>query len=115
MENNVVHKPWGTYENILELPITKVKLIKIIPGESPSYQYHFKRKEMWVIIQGKAEVTIDDCISEKGYGDIIEVGIESKHSIKNVGEEDLLFIEIQLGEYFGEDDIVRVKDKYGRI
>jgi mannose-6-phosphate isomerase-like protein (cupin superfamily) len=108
-------KPWGSFINILDEKYTKVKQIVIKPGESPSYQYHHKRSEIWVIVQGTAEVRLNDVIMIHGVGDIIKIPAESKHQPKNVGDDDLIFIEIQLGEYFGEDDIVRLEDKYGRI
>ena len=107
-------KPWGSYTNILDEDYTKVKKIVIKPGESPSYQYHFKRSEIWVIVKGLAEVKIDGKINRYSVGDIIKVEKKQKHQPKNVGSEDLIFIEIQLGEYFGEDDIKRIDDKYGR-
>ncbi len=108
-------KPWGSYTNLLEEDYTKVKKIVIKSGESPSYQYHFKRSEIWIIVKGIAEVKIDDNISTHVIGDIITIPKEAKHQVKNIGETDLVFIEIQLGEYFGEDDIVRLDDKYGRV
>jgi mannose-6-phosphate isomerase len=108
-------KPWGSYTNILDEEYTKVKKIVIKSGESPSYQYHFKRSEIWVIVKGIAEVKINDNISTHVIGDIITIPKEAKHQVKNIGETDLIFIEIQLGEYFGEDDIVRLDDKYGRV
>lgn len=114
MTLEIVHKPWGSYTNLLEETYTKVKKILIRPGEAPSYQYHFKRSEIWVIVKGKAEVKIDEVIYSHGVGDIIKIPKESKHQIINIGNEDLIFIEIQLGESFEESDIVRVEDKYGR-
>ena len=109
-----VSKPWGNYTNILDESFTKVKKIVIKPGESPSYQYHFKRSEIWVIVKGIAEVKIDEVLSTYTVGDVIKVSKMQKHQPKNIGDEDLIFIEIQLGEYFGEDDIKRIEDKYGR-
>jgi mannose-6-phosphate isomerase-like protein (cupin superfamily) len=103
------------YLNILDEEYTKVKQIVIKPGESPSYQYHHKRSEIWVIVKGTAEVRLDDEIKTYGVGDVVTVPVGSKHQPKNIGEEDLVFVEIQLGEYFGEDDIVRLEDKYGRV
>ena len=112
--NNQVKKPWGSFTNLLDENYTKVKKIVIAPGESPSYQYHFKRSEIWVIVKGVAEVKLDGVIKKYSVGDVIKVLKEQKHQPKNVGKEELIFIEIQLGEYFGEDDITRIDDKYGR-
>ena len=108
-------KPWGSYTNILDEEYTKVKKIVIKSGESPSYQYHVKRSEIWVIVKGSAEVKIDDNIMTHGVGDVIKIPKEAKHQVTNISNEDLVFIEVQLGEYFGEDDIVRLNDKYGRV
>ena len=108
-------KPWGSYTNILDEEYTKVKKIVIKPGESPSYQYHFKRSEIWIIVKGKAEIKIDDVVMQHQVGDIIKIPVEAAHQVVNIGNDDLVFIEVQLGEYFGEDDIVRLEDKYGRV
>jgi mannose-6-phosphate isomerase-like protein (cupin superfamily) len=110
-----VIKPWGTYETLVDESFTKVKTITIKPGEAPSYQYHFKRSEVWVIVQGIASIKIDDATQLYSVGDIVKIDKESKHCATNIGDVDLIFIEVQLGEYFGEDDIVRLDDKYGRL
>jgi len=108
-------RPWGNFENLLDVDYCKVKQIIIKPNQSPSYQFHFKREEVWVIVKGKGELRLDDVLSSVNTGDILHIPLKAKHQIKNIGEEDLIFIEIQMGEYFGEDDIVRLEDKYGRI
>jgi mannose-6-phosphate isomerase len=108
-------KPWGSYTNLLEEEYTKVKKIVIKPGESPSYQYHFKRSEIWIIVKGTAQVKIDDNVLDYSVGDVIDIPKEAKHQVKNIGNDELVFVEVQLGEYFGEDDIVRLDDKYGRV
>ena len=111
----VTQKPWGTYENLLEDEKTKVKKIVIKPGEKPSYQYHFKRNEVWVIVSGKGSLLLDDELSEVEAGSVVVVPAKVKHRITNTGQEDLIFIEVQTGEYFGEDDIVRLEDAYSRV
>ena len=108
-------KPWGSYTNLLDEEYTKVKRIVVNPGEAPSYQYHFKRSEVWIIVKGTAQVKIDDIVHYYIVGDIVFIPKEAKHQVKNIGEDDLIFIEVQLGEYFGEDDIVRLEDNYGRV
>ena len=115
MDSRVVDKPWGLYQNLIDEDYTKVKKIVIKPGESPSYQYHFKRSEIWVLVKGTAQVKVDDVVHYHRVGDVIFIPQEAKHQITNTGEEELVFIEVQLGEYFGEDDIVRLEDKYGRV
>jgi len=108
-------RPWGEFENLLDAEYCKVKQIIIKPGQAPSYQYHFKRSEVWVVVQGEGELKINDEIQSVRKWDAIIVPVEAKHQIKNTGTEDLIFIEVQLGEYFGEDDIVRLEDNYGRV
>ena len=113
---NYVTKPWGEYTNILEEEYCKVKKILIKPGNSPSYQYHLKRSETWVFVKGKGTVILDDEECKVSAGDILTIGVKQKHRVINTSNsDDLIFIEIQTGEYFGEDDIVRLEDKYGRI
>lgn len=107
-------RPWGNYTILLDSEICKVKEIVIKSGESPSYQYHFKRREHWIIIQGSGTLILNDVERSVKTGDCIFVEKLDKHKIINTGTEDLKFIEIQTGEYFGEDDIVRLEDKYGR-
>jgi mannose-6-phosphate isomerase-like protein (cupin superfamily) len=108
-------RPWGNFENILEEENCKVKKITVNPDKSLSYQYHKNRSEVWTIVQGKASFTLDDFDKILEKGSVVEIPKLSKHKIKNIGQEDLIFIEVQLGEYFGEDDIVRLQDDYGRI
>ena len=115
MSNYKEKRPWGIFENLLDAEYCKVKQIIIKPGQSPSYQYHFKRKEVWVVVQGEGELKLDDILSTVNIGDILYIPLKAKHQIKNIGEKDLIFIEVQLGEYFGEDDIVRLEDNYGRV
>ena len=108
-------RPWGTFENLLDTDYCKVKQIIIKPGQSPSYQYHFKRSEVWVVVVGKGELKLDGIITPVSKGDILHIPIKAKHQIKNTSDSNLVFIEVQLGDYFGEDDIVRLEDSYGRI
>ena len=108
-------RPWGQFENLIDEQYCKVKRIIIKPGQRPSYQYHHKRSEHWIIVQGTATVTLDDQEFEYKEGDHIFIPVKSKHRIKNTSkDQDLIFIEVQCGTYFGEDDIVRVSDDYGR-
>ena len=115
MQLETVLKPWGSYTNLIDTEYTKVKKIVINPGESPSYQYHFKRSEIWILVKGIGKVKVNDEIEHYTKGDIIIIPKEAKHQITNIGDDELVFVEVQLGEYFGEDDIVRLEDKYGRL
>ena len=117
MDNlEVCQKPWGTYTNILDSDLCKVKIIEIKPQYQPSYQYHHKRAEHWIVVQGEGIVTIDEVERSVKVNDTIFVKVGQKHRIKNTSKsENLVFIEVQTGTYFGEDDIVRVEDDFGRL
>jgi mannose-6-phosphate isomerase len=108
------NRPWGSYTIIKEANDHKVKTITVEPMRRLSYQTHEKRSEYWVIVSGTGTVTLDGITSLAIGGDafIIEQGIA--HRIENTGTEPLVFIEVQLGVYFGEDDIVRIEDDFGR-
>ena len=107
-------RPWGRYEVLQESETHKVKCIWVYPGKRLSYQRHAKRAEHWFIVSGTAEVTINGEISKVGPGDSVDFGIGVLHRIHNVGTEDVIFVEVQTGTYFGEDDIERVEDDFGR-
>ncbi len=107
-------RPWGRYEVLLDSDTCKVKRLYINAGHRPSYQYHHKRSEVWTIVEGQGVVTLDDKEIIVTAGTTVEVPVGVKHRICNTGTEDLVFIEVQYGSYFGEDDIVRVEDDYKR-
>ena len=107
-------RPWGRYEVLQESPTHKVKCILVLPGKRLSYQLHKFRAEHWFIVTGDAEVTIDGAVRRMSGGESVDFGIEVPHRIANVGSTDLIFIEVQTGTYFGEDDIVRLEDDFGR-
>lgn len=107
-------RPWGTFQVLEEAPTYKVKRITVDPGQRLSYQYHHHRAEHWVIVAGRARVTLDDAVHDLATGQTVEVAVGTKHRIENPGTVELAFIEVQTGDYFGEDDIVRLDDDYGR-
>lgn len=106
-------RPWGDYQVILEEDYCKVKKIHVRPNQSLSYQYHFKRSETWVIAAGSGIVTLEGKDISVEPGDVINILPKQKHRVRTESN-DLVFIEIQRGTYFGEDDIVRIEDVYGR-
>ena len=108
-------RPWGSYEVLDDAPSHKVKRLEVHPGSRLSYQRHDARAEHWFVVSGSAAVTIDDAVVELGAGQAIDVPRGSAHRIANVGTEPLVFIEVQHGDYFGEDDIVRLDDDFGRV
>jgi mannose-6-phosphate isomerase-like protein (cupin superfamily) len=107
--------PWGMWEVLLDEPTYKVKRINVLPGKRLSYQKHFKRREHWMVVAGNGVVTIDGKDIYLTKGQSIDIAEEQAHRMANNGDVDLTFIEIQQGEYFGEDDIVRLEDDYGRV
>ena len=114
MSNYIEHRPWGSFEHLLDCEYCKVKRIIVKPGHKLSYQYHHKRNEVWVVVQGVATVTLDDKVVDIKETEIVNIPVTTKHRVENKGTEDLVFIETQTGTYFGEDDIVRLEDDYGR-
>jgi mannose-6-phosphate isomerase len=114
MENYKETRPWGSFENLLDSEYCKVKEIIIKKGGRPSYQYHHKRSEVWTIVQGEATVTLDGQVRVYKAGEAVIVPVGMAHRVENKNQEELKFIEVQTGAYFGEDDIVRLEDDYGR-
>lgn len=107
-------RPWGSFEILLDEDACKIKKITVNSGERLSYQFHYKRSECWTVVYGKAKVRLDDKFLQLNNGDSVKIPALAKHSVENISSAPLVFIEVQTGEYFGEDDIVRLEDKYGR-
>jgi mannose-6-phosphate isomerase len=108
-------RPWGCYRTIEQKDNYQIKHIKVNPRKRLSLQYHFKRDEHWTIIKGKGMAQLDDKSIELEINDTIFIPKESKHRMINNTDECLEFIEIQIGSYLGEYDIVRLQDDFGRI
>lgn len=108
-------RPWGGYEVFLDEPAYKVKRITVFPGKRLSYQKHAKRSERWTVVSGKLLVTLDGKDIPLGPGETVAIPQGAAHRAANEETEDAVFIEVQTGTYFGEDDIVRLEDDYGRI
>jgi len=107
-------RPWGRYEVLQEGATYKVKSIHVNPGKRLSYQRHQKRSEHWYVTDGSGEVTLDGKMQVVSRGSIIEIPQGMLHRISNTGSSELILIEVQTGSYFGEDDIERVEDDFGR-
>ncbi|MEY3419716.1 MAG: hypothetical protein RJA46_1489 [Pseudomonadota bacterium] len=107
-------RPWGRYEVLQEAANYKVKSIHVSPGKRLSYQRHQKRREHWFIVSGVATVVLDGESFIKQAGETVDVKIGQLHRIGNEATQELVFIEIQTGTYFGEDDIERVEDDFSR-
>lgn len=109
-----VHRPWGWYETLVTGPRFQVKRIIVQPGGKLSLQSHRKRAEHWVVVVGTARVTIGGRAEELGPDQSCYVPLGERHRLENPGGEDLQLIEVQSGEYLGEDDITRYDDAYAR-
>lgn len=108
-------RPWGSYEVLEDAPSHKLKRIEVHPGCRLSYQRHERRSEHWFVISGTAEVTLNGDTIRLARGQAIDIEQGDAHRIANVGDDALVFIEVQHGEYFGEDDIERLEDDFGRV
>ncbi|URQ68414.1 sugar phosphate nucleotidyltransferase [SAR86 cluster bacterium] len=109
-----IEKPWGYYEILFETEFSKVKILSVDPGQMLSMQMHEHRSETWYVTQGIATVTKGDTKLELYSGENVVIEQRERHRVQNFCNEVLEIIEIQTGTYFGEDDIVRFEDKYGR-
>lgn len=107
--------PSGQYWVLEDSKFFKVKKIVVNPNGRLPYQYHFKRSEVWTIVSGRAVITLDGIEKTYNVGDVAIIPQSVKHSFENKREQDLVFVEVQYGTYFGEDDIVRIEDEYNRI
>lgn len=107
-------RPWGTFTVLDEGENYKVKRIEVLAGKRLSYQKHSQRAEHWFVVQGSANVTLDDREITVRAGEAIDIPLGAAHRIENRGQELLIFVEVQRGNYLGEDDIVRLDDDFGR-
>ena len=107
-------RPWGSFTVLDEGEGYKVKRIEVLPGKRLSYQKHARRAEHWFIAQGVAKVTLDDREIILNAGEYVDIPVGAAHRIENHGVEKVIFIEVQRGDYLGEDDIVRLQDDFGR-
>lgn len=112
MEHDV--RPWGEFWVLEDKTTHKVKRIEVKPGGRLSYQYHHHRSEVWTIVSGIATVTIEGVETEHRPNEVVQIPALAKHRVANQGTEPLVIIEVQLGSYFGEDDIIRLEDDYSR-
>jgi mannose-6-phosphate isomerase len=107
-------RPWGCYEVLEETSSHKVKRIEVSPHRRLSYQRHQRRAEHWFVVAGTARVTVDDREFDLEAGRSVDIPRGAAHRVANEGDSLLVFIEVQHGESFGEDDIERLEDDYGR-
>ena len=107
-------RPWGRFYVLHDETSYKLKRIEVDAGGRLSYQYHLKRSEAWTIVEGTGTITLDGVLKEYNSGETILIPQGVKHRIENKGTKKVVFIEVQTGTYFGEDDIVRIEDDYNR-
>ena len=107
-------RPWGQFEVLSDHGSHKVKRLTVQPGQRLSYQRHAQRSEHWFVVEGEGIVTLDGRDLTVTGGTAIDVRAGAAHRIENTGPVALVFIEVQHGTYFGEDDIERIDDDYGR-
>jgi mannose-6-phosphate isomerase len=107
-------RPWGWYETVSEVSGNKIKRIGVLPGQQLSLQKHHQRSEHWVVVQGTARVTLDDRVFDLATGQHCDIAMGQVHRITNLTGSLVEVVEVQFGQYLGEDDIVRLQDDYGR-
>ena len=113
-EHSFEYRPWGMFENLLDSKVCKVKRLTVDPGQHLSLQYHHKRSEHWVVVSGIATVRCGDETMTLDAGRSIDIPLGTPHALGNDTHEPVIVIEVQMGSYFGEDDIVRISDPYNR-
>jgi mannose-6-phosphate isomerase-like protein (cupin superfamily) len=109
------NKPWGSYLILESRPGYQVKRITVLPGAKLSLQSHKHRSEHWTVVNGVAEATVDANHQRLQRGQSVNIPLGAKHRLANGGTELLDVIEVQFGDYLGEDDIVRYEDIYNRV
>ena len=114
LEHEIYNRPWGFYKSTILTSHAQGKIITVFPNGELSLQEHKKREEHWVIIKGKGKVVLGGSLIDVYPGKYIYIPKGCKHQIINESDENIIFSEVQLGDYFGEDDIIRYSDKYGR-
>lgn len=112
--NSIVHRPWGYYVVLDNGPGYQIKKIVVNPGGQLSLQSHLHRSEQWMVIYGTATVTRDNEILKLQKNNTVFIPVNAKHRLENFTDNEMAIIELQLGDYLGEDDIIRYNDVYGR-
>lgn len=116
INHEIYRRPWGFYKTTILNDQFQSKVISVKPGASLSLQEHKRREEHWIVVKGEGEVRIGDSVVGVCSGSVLFIPRGCKHRIRNTSVKDtLIFIEVQLGAYFGEDDIIRFEDSYGRV
>lgn len=115
LDNEIYHRPWGFYKTTILNHYFQSKIISVKPGGKLSLQSHDHREEYWIVVHGEGQVQIERSILNVRCGSMLFIPKGAKHRLTNTGkEESLIITEVQIGEYLGEDDIIRYEDAYGR-
>jgi len=107
-------RPWGHFEVLRDSAFCKVKLLVVEPGQRLSLQRHLRRAEHWHVVKGCAEIALGGTTLALRCGESLDIPRGSWHRLANPGASELVVVEVQIGDYFGEDDIERGSDDYGR-
>lgn len=114
-QSTIETRPWGSFIILHDSENCKIKRLILKPKKRFSLQYHTKRTETWTLVKGKAKIRIGDSEKTYSYGETVSVPASAVHRVENIGDEDVEIIEVQTGTYFGEDDITRIEDDFGRV
>jgi len=112
--HKTIHRPWGSFTILEDSDDCKVKRLVVKPGQVLSLQLHHRRAEHWTVVQGTAKIRRGDEEFLLEANQSTYIPVETLHRLENPGEQDIHLIEVQTGDYFGEDDIERLEDIYGR-
>ena len=113
--HKTAYRPWGSYTVLEDAPDHKVKRITVLPRKRLSLQLHKRRSERWTVVRGVARVTLGSDVMDLKVGESVFIPVETPHRLENPSEDELVeVIEVQVGDYFGEDDIIRLQDDFGR-
>lgn len=114
MDQYTEQRPWGSFTVLVEEDYFKTKRLDVLPGKRISLQSHQHRSENWIIVNGRSKITLGDEANIYTKGQHVFVPRQTRHRIENIGHTLLTIVEVQLGDYFGEDDIVRYEDDFNR-
>ena len=114
-QHKKIYRPWGFYLTIEENKNWQIKQIQVNPSASLSLQMHNHRSEHWIVVEGTAKVQVNNETNILNKNESVYIPIKSKHRLSNPSSRPLVLIEVQTGNYLGEDDIIRFADIYGRI
>jgi len=114
-KNKKIHRPWGYYKSLSQTDDYQIKEIVVYPGKRLSLQSHEQRSEVWTVIKGEAVVQVLEEELIKKEQESVYIPKQTKHRLWNKSNTNLVIVEVQMGSYFGEDDIVRYEDDFGRI